>query len=68
MPASARVFCLCAIMAPAVPNGDESVNRLQPTDADNYCSLVATVSTPTDTLTDTKVCTHRHTLIRSHTH
>ncbi len=58
IPTAAMMFCLCAIIAPAVANGDESVNRLQPTDADNYCSLVATVSTLTDTLTDTKICTY----------
>ena len=62
IPTAAMMFCLCAIIAPAVTNGDERVNRLQPTDADNYCSLVASVSTPT--LTDPKVCTHTHT----HTH
>lgn len=36
---AAMMFCLCAIIAPAVANGEESVNRLQPTDAHNYCSL-----------------------------
>lgn len=51
IPTAAMMFCLCAIIAPAVTNGDESVNRLLPTDADNYCSLGATVSTPTETLT-----------------
>lgn len=53
IPTAAMMFCLCAIIAPAVTNGDERVNRLQPTDADNYCALVASVSTPT--LTDPKV-------------
>lgn len=35
----------CGVIAPTVANGDESANRLQPADADNYHSLVVTVST-----------------------
>lgn len=42
-PTAAMMFCLCTTIDPAVSNGDESVNRLRPTDADNYYPLVATV-------------------------
>lgn len=30
IPTAAMMFCLCAIIAPAVTNRDESVNRLHP--------------------------------------
>lgn len=52
IPTAAMMFCLCAIIAPAAANGDASANRRQPTDADNYCSLLATGSTATDALRD----------------
>lgn len=55
IPTAAMMFCLCTTIAPAVSNGDERVNRLQPTDAHNYCSLIAA---PTDTLADSGAYTH----------
>ena len=51
---SAVVFCPFAVIAPAVTNGDEGVNRLQPTDACIHCSLVAT-HTQTHLLQGTRV-------------
>lgn len=57
---AATMFCLCAIIASAVTNGDERVNRLQPTDANNYNFLAATVSTHIDALSNAVICSHTY--------
>ena len=62
------MFSLCAIIAPAVTIGDQSVNRLEPTNVDDYCSMVATVSTHTDPLTYTKVSSHTDDTLITHRH